>query len=92
MNVLLIDNFDSFTFNLAQVIEEAAPCRISVVQYDQVNSTILSQCDKIVISPGFGIPDDFPDLEHYIRQYHTSKSILGVCLGLEAIGMAFGVT
>lgn len=90
MNVLLIDNFDSFTFNLAQLIEEAAACQLSVLQYDKVSSHVISQFDKIVISPGPGIPADFPELEHYVRQYHTSKSILGVCLGLEAIGMAFG--
>jgi anthranilate synthase component II len=90
MKVLLIDNFDSFTYNLAQLVEETALCSIAVAPYDQVDETIIATYDKIIISPGPGIPDDFPKLEQFIHRFSRSKSFLGVCLGHQVIGVTFG--
>jgi anthranilate synthase component II len=90
MNILLIDNFDSFTYNLVQLIEDSVACRPVVLKYDEVNEKVVSGFDRIVISPGPGIPDDFPDLQRYVRSFYATKSFLGICLGHEAIAMAFG--
>lgn len=92
MKVLLIDNYDSYTYNLVQIIEQTDLCELKVVSYDDLNDTMIEAFDKIVISPGPGIPADFPNLELIIRKFYKTKSILGVCLGHEAIALAFGGT
>ena len=90
MKVLLIDNYDSYTYNLVQIIEQSGLCELSVVSYDDVNDELIEGFDKIVMSPGPGIPSDFPNLETIVKKFYKSKSILGVCLGHEAIAIAFG--
>ena len=90
MKVLLIDNYDSFVYNLAQLVEETGLCRLEVISYDKVNEKIIQGFDKFIISPGPGIPSDFPRLEDYVKQFYDNKDILGVCLGHEAIALAFG--
>jgi len=90
MKVLLIDNYDSFTYNLVQIIEQSGLCELEVVSYHDVNDELIEQSDKIVMSPGPGIPSDFPRLELIVRKFYKSKSFLGICLGHEAIALAFG--
>lgn len=92
MKVLLIDNYDSFTFNLAQIIEQTGLCELKVVSYDDLSDDLVERFDKIVMSPGPGIPADFPNLQILVKKYFRTKSILGVCLGHEVIGLAFGGT
>lgn len=92
MKVLLIDNHDSFTYNLVQIIEQSGLCELEVVSYDKVDDALVERFDKILMSPGPGIPPDFPNLEGLVKKYHQSKSFLGICLGHEAIALAFGGT
>lgn len=92
MKVLLIDNYDSYTYNLVQIIEQSGLCELLVISYDDVNDVLIEGFDKIVMSPGPGIPADFPNLERIVRKFYKMKSILGVCLGHEAIAIAFGGT
>ena len=90
MKVLLIDNDDSFVYNLAQLVEETGICELEVISYDKVSETIIDKFDKFIISPGPGTPADFPNLEKFVKRFYQRKDILGVCLGFEAIAMAFG--
>ncbi len=92
MKVLLIDNHDSFVYNLAQLVEETGLCQLEVVSYDRVDEAVIEPFDKLIISPGPGIPSDFPRLLEFVRQFYRQKDILGVCLGHEAIALAFGGT
>jgi len=88
----MIDNYDSFTFNLVQIIRESGLCQIEVVSYDKVDDKLIERFDKILMSPGPGIPPDFPNLQKIVKKFYKSKSFLGICLGHEAIAMAFGGT
>ena len=90
VNILLIDNFDSFTYNLVQLLEETMLCNLTVIRYDKVTEADIEAADGFVISPGPGTPADFQMLEKWVAKYYKSKSILGVCMGYEAIGLAFG--
>jgi anthranilate synthase component 2 len=90
MKVLLINNHDSFVFNLAQLVEETGLCQLEVVSYDEVDARAVRPFDKFILSPGPGIPSDFPKLEQLVKIYYREKDILGVCLGHEAIALAFG--
>ena len=89
MKVLLVDNYDSFTYNLAHDLKEIEGLDLSIVKNDQLTKENLDQTDKIVISPGPGLPADNGDIIDIIRKYYQSKPILGVCLGLQAIYEAF---
>ncbi|GAB4316333.1 MAG: aminodeoxychorismate/anthranilate synthase component II [Bacteroidales bacterium] len=89
-SVLLIDNNDSFVYNLAQIVEESGLAKPQVVPYDDVTLSLPASFDRILISPGPGIPDDFPELLPLVKSYAPSKPILGVCLGFEAILQAWG--
>jgi len=86
INVLFI----SFTYNLVQVVEETGMCDLDVIDYDMVNEDIIEGYDKFIISPGPGIPPDFPKLQEYVLKSYQTKDILGICLGHEAIAIAFG--
>lgn len=88
--ILIIDNFDSFTYNLKQLVQEAIGQKPDVFFYDQVNHVLLRRYDKIIISPGPGIPSDFPDLMTWIKDFAGKKAMLGICLGHQAIAKAFG--
>lgn len=89
VTVLVIDNYDSFVFNLVHYLEEL-DCHVTVVRNNEVNFDEIKQFDKILLSPGPGIPDEAGLLKKIIEKYYSSKSILGVCLGQQAIGEVFG--
>jgi len=89
MSLLLIDNYDSFTYNLLQLVREQDCEDVEVIKYDKVSSETINQFDKILISPGPGIPSDFPNLEKWVREFESIKSILGICLGHDAIALAY---
>ncbi len=88
MKVLLIDNFDSFTYNLAHIIEQY--CDLHVVRSDKVCIDDIDKYNKIIISPGPGLPSDSPILNTIITKFYKHKSILGICLGHQAIAESFG--
>lgn len=87
--ILVIDNYDSFTYNLVHILKElGAPLR--VVRNDVFNLEEVEAYDKILLSPGPGIPDEAGLMPAVIKKYGSSKDILGVCLGHQALGEAFG--
>ena len=89
--ILVIDNYDSFVYNLVHYLEEL-DCKVVVRRNDQLHLDDVEDYDKILLSPGPGIPDEAGLLKPIIKKYAASKSILGVCLGMQAIGEAFGGT
>lgn len=89
--IVIIDNYDSFTYNLRQLVEEAG-CRVTVLRNDAFKINKLEEFDKIILSPGPGIPEEAGLLLDVIRQYAPTKPILGVCLGHQAIGEVFGAS
>ncbi|VAV86358.1 Anthranilate synthase, amidotransferase component @ Para-aminobenzoate synthase, amidotransferase component [hydrothermal vent metagenome] len=91
MKVLVIDNYDSFTYNLVHYLEDLN-CDVTVVRNDKLDLEDVNPFNKIVLSPGPGIPDEAGLLKAIIKTYAPTKSILGVCLGQQAIGEVFGGT
>lgn len=89
MKVVIIDNYDSFTYNLRHLVEELG-AEVDVIRNDQFELGDLEKYDKIILSPGPGIPSEAGLLLDVIRTYAGKKSMLGVCLGHQAIGEAFG--
>jgi len=89
--VLVIDNYDSFTFNLVHYLEDLN-CDVTVKRNDKLTIEEVDDFNKIVLSPGPGIPDEAGLLKAIIKKYSPTKSILGVCLGQQAIGEVFGGT
>ena len=89
IRVLVIDNYDSFTYNLVHYLEDLN-CDVTVVRNDKLDLEDVKPFDKIVLSPGPGIPDEAGLLKDIIKEYAPTKSILGVCLGQQAIGEVFG--
>ena len=89
MKIVIIDNYDSFTYNLAHLIKELG-AEVTVLRNDQFQLNELEKFDKIVLSPGPGIPSEAGLLLDVIRTYAGRKPMLGVCLGHQAIGEAFG--
>ena len=87
--VLVIDNYDSFTYNLVHYLEDLN-CDVTVVRNDKLTLEDVEPFDKIVLSPGPGIPDEAGLLKPIIEKYAATKSIFGVCLGQQAIGEVFG--
>lgn len=87
--VLVIDNYDSFTYNLVHYLEDLG-CEVTVRRNDKLNLEEVEPFDKILLSPGPGIPDEAGLLKAIIKTYAPTKSILGVCLGQQAIGEVFG--
>lgn len=90
-NVLVIDNYDSFTYNLVHYLEDL-DCNVTVKRNDKLTLEEVDNFHKIVLSPGPGIPDEAGLLKQIIKTYAPTKSILGVCLGQQAIGEVFGGT
>lgn len=91
MKVLVIDNYDSFTYNLVHYLEDL-DCEVTVKRNDKLSLEEVDAFQKIVLSPGPGIPDEAGLLKVIIKTYAPTKSILGVCLGQQAIGEVFGGT
>ena len=89
MKIVIIDNYDSFTYNLAHLLKELH-AEVTVVRNDMFKMDDLEQYDKIILSPGPGIPSEAGLLLDVIRTYAGRKPILGVCLGHQAIGEVFG--
>jgi anthranilate synthase component 2 len=90
MKILVFDNYDSFTYNLVHLVEKILHQKVEVHRNDQIPLEKVKQYDKIILSPGPGIPSEAGLLLPLIKEYASSKSILGVCLGHQAIGEAFG--
>lgn len=89
IKVLVIDNYDSFTYNLVHYLEDLN-CEVTVVRNDKLTLDDVEPFDKIVLSPGPGLPDEAGLLKPIIERFAPTKSILGVCLGQQAIGEVFG--
>src|SRR5215210_188931 len=90
MKILVFDNYDSFTYNLVHLVEKIIHEKVDVYRNDQIPLEKIKEYDKIILSPGPGIPSEAGLLLDVIREYAPTKSILGVCLGHQAIGQVFG--
>jgi anthranilate synthase component 2 len=88
--VVIIDNYDSFTYNLVHLVESIISTDVTVILNDQFELEELVAFDRIILSPGPGLPHDAGKTMEVIKHYQLTKSILGVCLGHQAIGLAFG--
>ncbi|HRD44826.1 MAG TPA: aminodeoxychorismate/anthranilate synthase component II, partial [Ferruginibacter sp.] len=92
MRILVLDNYDSFTYNLVHLVENITGLKPDVYRNDCISLESVVEYDKIILSPGPGIPSEAGLLLQVIKKYASSKSILGVCLGHQAIAEAFGGT
>lgn len=90
MKILVFDNYDSFTYNLVHLVEKIIDDKVDVYRNDEIALEEVKEYDKIILSPGPGIPEEAGLLLPLIKEYAASKSMLGVCLGHQAIGEAFG--
>lgn len=90
MKILIFDNYDSFTYNLVHVVEKIIHEKVDVYRNDKIPLEKIDEYDKIILSPGPGLPCESGLLLPLIKEYASSKSILGVCLGQQAIGEVFG--
>jgi len=90
MHILLLDNYDSFTYNLAQILRESNLCTFDIIKNDKIDIKKAEKYDKILLSPGPGLPSEAGKMFELIEEYHKKKSILGVCLGMQAIAEFFG--
>ena len=88
--ILVFDNYDSFTYNLVHLVEKLLHQKVEVHRNDAIPLEKVKEYDKIILSPGPGLPSEAGLLLPLIKEYAASKSILGVCLGHQAIGEAFG--
>ena len=91
-NILVIDNHDSFVYNLVQILRENEHCQFDIVYNDQIDFSSLGNYDKILLSPGPGIPAEAGELLTLIEHCKTTHDILGVCLGHQAIAESFGAS
>jgi anthranilate synthase component 2 len=92
MKILVFDNYDSFTYNLVHLVEKIVHEKVDVFRNDKIALEEIAKYDKIILSPGPGIPEEAGLLLQLIKEYAPTKSMLGVCLGHQAIGEAFGGT
>lgn len=90
MKILVLDNYDSFTYNLVQYLQEILNDKVEVYRNDQIELDAVDAYDVIFLSPGPGVPKDAGIMPALIKRYASTKSIFGVCLGHQAIGEAFG--
>jgi anthranilate synthase component 2 len=90
MKLLVLDNYDSFTYNLVHLIEKVSDIPFSVFRNDEIALKDINAFDKILLSPGPGLPSDAGVMPQLLKTYHSHKSILGVCLGLQGIGELYG--
>ena len=92
LKLLILDNYDSFTYNLVHLIEKVSDMQFDVFRNDKISIDAVGTYDKILLSPGPGLPKDAGIMPDILKHYKTSKSILGVCLGLQAISESYGGT
>ena len=90
MKILILDNYDSFTYNLVHLVEKIIHQKVDVFRNDKITLEQVSEYDRIILSPGPGIPSEAGLLLQLVKEFAHCKSILGVCLGHQAIGEAFG--
>ncbi len=90
MKILVFDNYDSFTYNLVHLVKKIGSASVDVFRNDEIPLEKIKEYDKIILSPGPGIPSEAGLLLPLVKEYASTKSILGVCLGHQAIGEAFG--
>lgn len=88
--VLLIDNYDSFVYNLKQLLDESGLCETTIILNDQIDVESALMFDRIVISPGPGLPSEAGEIKQLIKKLSTQRPILGICLGCQAIVEVFG--
>ncbi|MTG96702.1 MULTISPECIES: anthranilate synthase component II [Myroides] len=91
MKILVIDNYDSFVYNLIYLIKEFGEHQIDIKRNDELDISAIQQYDKILLSPGPGIPEEAGQLMEVITKYAHTKDILGICLGHQALGQYFGM-
>ncbi len=89
MKILVIDNYDSFTYNLVHIIR-ALGQPIDIFRNDKIEVEAVKKYDKILLSPGPGIPDEAGIMKQVVKEYGSSKSILGICLGHQGIAEVYG--
>ena len=90
MKVLVVDNYDSFVYNIVHLLYEIGVAEIDVVKNDQLDFSYIHQYDKIVLSPGPGIPKNAGMMPQLLSEFVSTKSIIGICLGHQAIAEHFG--
>ena len=90
MKILILDNYDSFTYNLVHYLNEIVDEKVDVIRNDKISIEDIDQYTHILLSPGPGVPDEAGIMKELIQKYGGSKSIFGVCLGMQAIGEVYG--
>ena len=90
VSVLLIDNYDSFTYNLVEALRCIGVQELKVIRNNEIYQTDFQSFNKIVISPGPGLPEEAGELMHFLKNEGKERDILGICLGLQAIVTAYG--
>lgn len=90
-DILLLDNYDSFTYNLYHYLEELNEGNITVMRNDEINYEAVNRFEKVVISPGPGLPEQAGELMPFLERFATTKELLGICLGQQAIAAHFGM-
>lgn len=89
-DILLLDNYDSFTYNLVHSVQKFTAGKVVIARNDKINIEEAGRFERIILSPGPGIPKNAGILKEIIRRYAPEKNILGVCLGMQAIAEVFG--
>ncbi len=92
VKILVLDNYDSFTYNLVHLVEKVTGLSVDVYRNDQISLSAIEAYDRIILSPGPGLPKDAGIMPELLKRYHPHKSIFGVCLGMQAIGEFYGGT
>ena len=87
--ILIVDNYDSFTYNLVEIFREYGHCSYTVIKHDLIIPEEVSDYDAFLFSPGPGVPSDVPVMAGLLSLYHKEKSFLGICLGHQAIAEKF---
>jgi anthranilate synthase component 2 len=90
MSILLLDNYDSFTYNLKHLVEKVGNEEVVVKRNDEIELEQVNNYSSIILSPGPGLPKDAGSMPSLLKQYYNKKKILGVCLGMQALGEFFG--
>lgn len=88
--LLIIDNYDSFTYNLVRIVNDYCNVNYITLKHDEINIETVAQYDKILFSPGPGIPSQYPIMKSILEKFEKTKSILGICLGHQAIAEHYG--